>query len=109
TGVGWAGLRDLPEPAAAPTLTVSQVDSALQRIADLAGPGSQGERRRLVHALFAAATADEQRVLRGLLTGELRQGAQAGLLVDAIAAAARTEPAAVRPAPLPAGAVQTVA
>src|SRR5262249_25851525 len=52
TGVGWASLRELPEPATVATLTVGQVDSALQRLAETSGPGSQAERRRLVHALF---------------------------------------------------------
>jgi len=74
TGVGWASLRDLPPPAGAPTLTVGAVDAALQAMADTSGPGSQGRRRALVHDLFAAATADEQWMLRGLFSGELRQG-----------------------------------
>jgi DNA ligase 1 len=109
TGVGWASLRELPEAASAPTLTVGQVDAALQRLSEVSGQGSQAERRRLVHALFAAATADEQRVLVGLLTGELRQGAQAGLLVDAIAKAAEVDVAGVRRALLLAGDVKAVA
>jgi ATP-dependent DNA ligase I len=62
-----------------------------------------------VHALFAAATADEQRVLVGLLTGELRQGAQAGLLVEAVARAAEVDVAAVRRALLLAGDLKVVA
>jgi DNA ligase-1 len=109
TGVGWASLRELPEPAPAATLTVDGVDAALQRLSEVAGPGSQAERRRLVHALFAAATSDEQRVLVGLLTGELRQGAQAGLLVDAIARAAQVEVTGVRRALLLAGDIKAVA
>jgi DNA ligase-1 len=109
TGVGWASLRELPEPAPAATLTVTQVDAALQRLSEVSGPGSQAERRRLVHALFAAATPEEQRVLVGLLTGELRQGAQAGLLVDAIAKAAEVEVGAVRRALLLAGDLKAVA
>ncbi|NJC71118.1 ATP-dependent DNA ligase [Planosporangium thailandense] len=109
TGVGWASLRELPAPAPAATLTVDQVDAALQRMSETSGPGSQAERRRLLHELFAAATADEQRVLVGLLTGELRQGAQAGLLVDAIAKAADVGVAEVRRALLLAGDVKAVA
>jgi DNA ligase-1 len=109
TGVGWAGLRDLPAPADVATLTVDAVDAALQRMAAVSGPGSQAERRRLVHALFGAATAAEQRVLTGLLIGELRQGAQAGLLVDAIAKAADVDVAVVRRALLLAGDIKAVA
>jgi DNA ligase-1 len=109
TGVGYAGLRDLPPAAAAPTLSVDDVDTRIAGFADLAGPGSQGERRRRLHDLFAAATADEQRMLVGLIGGELRQGAQLGLLADAIAAAAGVAPAHVRRALLLAGDLKEVA
>ncbi|MER7421055.1 ATP-dependent DNA ligase, partial [Micromonospora peucetia] len=96
TGVGWASLRDLPPPAAEPTLTVAAVDAAIDEIASVRGPGSQARRRALLGALFAAATAEEQRLLTGLFSGELRQGAQAGLLADAVARAADVPVAAVR-------------
>jgi DNA ligase-1 len=108
-GVGWAGLRDLPPPAALPTLSVFQVDGALAEIGAQAGAGSQARRRGLLGALFATATADEQRMLGGLISGELRQGAQAGLLVDAIAKASAVEPAAIRRALLLCGDIRTVA
>ncbi|MEH0936046.1 ATP-dependent DNA ligase [Micromonospora psammae] len=109
TGVGWAGLRDLPAPAAEATLTVAAVDAAVERIAAVRGAGSQARRRELLGALFAAATADEQRLLVGLFSGELRQGAQAGLLADAIAVAAEVPVAAVRRALLLAGDLRAVA
>ncbi|MEH0827985.1 MULTISPECIES: ATP-dependent DNA ligase [unclassified Micromonospora] len=109
TGVGWAALRDLPAPAAEPTLTVADVDAAIDRIAAVRGPGSQARRRELLGALFAAATAEEQRLLVGLFSGELRQGAQAGLLADAIARAAEVPVAAVRRALLLAGDLRAVA
>jgi DNA ligase 1 len=109
TGVGWASLRDLPPPADVATLSVEAVDTALQRMADASGAGSQARRRGLLHDLFAAATADEQHMLRGLLTGELRQGAQAGLLVDAVAKAAEVEVVSVRRALLLAGDLRAVA
>ncbi|MGB2570250.1 ATP-dependent DNA ligase [Micromonospora citrea] len=109
TGVGWASLRDLPPPAAEPTLTVGEVDAAIDRIAAVRGPGSQAHRRELLGALLAAATADEQRLLVGLFSGELRQGAQAGLLAEAIARAAEVPVAAVRRALLLAGDLRAVA
>ncbi|HYN95890.1 MAG TPA: ATP-dependent DNA ligase [Pilimelia sp.] len=109
TGVGWASLRDLPAPAGAPTLTVAAVDAAIGAISVVAGTGSQARRRELLGALFAAATAAEQRLLTGLFSGELRQGAQAGLLTDAVARAAGVEPAAVRRALLLAGDLKAVA
>ncbi|MBQ1048196.1 ATP-dependent DNA ligase [Micromonospora sp. C51] len=109
TGVGWASLRDLPPPAAQPTLTVSAVDAAIDEIAAVRGTGSQARRRALVQALYAAATADEQRLLTGLFLGELRHGAQAGLLADAIARAAGVPVAVVRRALLLAGDLRAVA
>ena len=108
-GVGWAALRDAPDPASEPTLTVTEVDAAFERIGRLAGPGSQAERRRLVGELFGRATASEQRFLVGLLSGELRQGALEGVMVEAIAKAAGVPGAEVRRAMMLRGAVGPVA
>ncbi|GIF08594.1 ATP-dependent DNA ligase [Actinoplanes siamensis] len=109
TGVGHAGLRERPAPAAEPTLTVGAVDAAIAEIAAVAGTGSQARRRQLLGALFAAATTDEQRLLVGLFSGELRQGAQAGLLAEAIAVAAQVPVAAVRRSLLLCGDLKQVA
>jgi ATP-dependent DNA ligase I len=108
-GVGWAALRDAPDPAAAPTLTVTAVDAAFERIGRLAGPGSQVERRRRLGELLARATATEQRFLVGLLSGELRQGALEGVMVEAVARAAGVAPAEVRRAFMLRGALGPVA
>ena len=109
TGVGYASLRDRPPPAAEATLTVGAVDAAIAEISVVAGAGSQARRRDLLGALFGAATADEQRLLIGLFGGELRQGAQAGLLADAIARAAEVPLTAVRRALLLSGDLKQVA
>ena len=75
-GVGWAALRDLPQPAPPlPALELLEVDAAVSRVAAIAGPGSQAARREELSGLFARATEPEQRFLNGLLLGELRQGA----------------------------------
>jgi DNA ligase-1 len=95
-GVGWASLRTMPPPAASASLTVAQVDAALDRISAASGTGSATIRRDLLATLLTAATAPEQRLFGGLISGELRQGAQAGVLVDAIALAAAVPLAAVR-------------
>jgi ATP-dependent DNA ligase I len=108
-GVGWAALRDAPAPAAAPTLTVAEVDTAFERIGRQAGPGSQAERRRLLGELFGRATAGEQKFLVGLLSGELRQGALEGVMVEAIARAAEVPAAEVRRALMLRGALGPVA
>ncbi|MBU2669488.1 ATP-dependent DNA ligase [Actinoplanes bogorensis] len=109
TGVGYASLRERPEPATEPTLTVGAVDALIAEISVVAGAGSQARRRDLVGALFGAATADEQRLLVGLFSGELRQGAQAGLLADAIAKAGEVPLTAVRRALLLSGDLKQVA
>lgn len=87
-GAGWASLRDLPEPAAEPSLTVAEVDDRFAQMAAVTGTGSAGERRRLLTDLFGRATEPEQQLLSGLVAGELRQGAQASLVADAVAVAA---------------------
>jgi ATP-dependent DNA ligase I len=109
TGVGYAGLRDRPAAADEATLTVAAVDAAIAEISVVAGVGSQARRRDLLGALFAAATADEQRLLVGLFGGELRQGAQAGLLADAIGSVAGVPATAVRRALLLSGDLKQVA
>ena len=108
-GVGWAALRSLPEPAGETTLTVAEVDRALAEIGAQSGGGSQAKRRALVDALLARATAEEQDFLVRLIGGELRQGAQVGLLVDAVARAAEVGAAQVRRALLLAGDFKEVA
>src|SRR5919198_2356552 len=87
-GVGWASLRVLPAPAGQPSLSVTEVDEALPAIGHSAGPGSQERRRRRLAEVFAAATAAEQDFLRRLLSGDLRQGALAGIMTDAVGKAA---------------------
>ena len=87
-GVGWAALRDLPAPAGQPSLTVREVDEALERIAAAVGPGSQQHRQALIGDLLGRATGAEQSFLRALMTGELRQGALAAVVTDAIGKAA---------------------
>jgi len=109
TGIGWATLRDTPPSADEPSLHVAEVDDALETAAGLAGPGSTTSRRELVHGLLGRATADEQQFLRSLLSGELRQGALAGVMLDAVARAAEVPLGAVRRAAMLCGAAAPVA
>jgi ATP-dependent DNA ligase I len=87
-GVGWATLRDLPTPAAEPSLEIAEVDGAFGHIGALSGTGSQTARRDAVRALLARATEDEQRFLVALLLGDIGQGALAGVMAEAVAKAA---------------------
>jgi DNA ligase-1 len=75
-------------PALDATLTLTVLDRELAGIAEVAGTGAQGRRQASLASLFARATGREQRLLAALLLGELRQGATAGLLQEAIAQAA---------------------
>ena len=108
-GVGWAALRELPPPAGEPTLEVLEVDAALRRVGEAAGAGSQQRRRAELAALFDRATEPEQRFLVGLLLGELRQGAQEGVMADAVASAAAVPATSVRRASMVAGDLREVA
>jgi ATP-dependent DNA ligase len=100
-GVGYAALGGLlrvgavsddpgaPEaPAAAPALTLTDVNVAFDAIGAIAGPGSQVERRRLLAEFFGRATEREREFLVRLLTGDLGQGALEGIMTDAVAKAA---------------------
>jgi len=97
-GIGWAALRGAAamEPAAAASLSLGDVDRRLLELAGLRGAGSVERRASALRDLFGRATAPEQEFLLHLFGGELRQGALAGLLVDAIAAAAELPAAVVR-------------
>jgi DNA ligase 1 len=96
-GTGWRTLASLDVSAAAqPGLHVAAVERALDELAATAGAGSTARRSALLRELFGAATADEQAFLRRLLTGELRQGALEGVMLEAIADAAEVPAAVVR-------------
>ncbi|HMI28832.1 MAG TPA: ATP-dependent DNA ligase [Gaiellaceae bacterium] len=88
-GVGYSAVYAAdPSPASAPSLTVEDLDQAISDIQGSTGSGSAARRRELLDILLSRATADEAGFIRRLLTGELRQGALAGVMVDAIAKAA---------------------
>jgi len=109
TGVGWAALRELPEPAGSPTLEVGDVDRAFALVERAGGAGSAGVRRAELAQLFGRATAAEQRFLSRLVGGELRQGALAGVMTDAVARAAGVAMAEIRRAAMLAGDLPAVA
>jgi DNA ligase-1 len=108
-GVGWAALRELPTAATLPSLEVIEVEAMLAEIGATSGPGSQARRRALVDALFRACTEVEQQFLRRLLSGDLRQGALAGVMTDAIARALNAPLPAVRRAAMIRGDLAVVA
>ncbi|MFJ9376760.1 ATP-dependent DNA ligase [Streptomyces sp. NPDC101455] len=108
-GIGWKVLSQQVDPATEPTLTVREVDARLTDLGRVSGAGSQTERARLVGELMGAATADEQRFLFGLITGEVRQGALDAVAVEGLAEATGSPATDVRRAVMLAGSLQTVA
>ena len=109
TGVGWGSLRSLPSPADEPSLTLAEIDAEFEHVSGLSGPGSATARTEAVGTLFARATADEQRFLRALIGGEIRQGALDSTMLDALALASGAPIADVRRAVMLAGATGPVA
>jgi DNA ligase-1 len=88
-GVGYSTIYGLDAPPAGEaSLTVADLDTAITAIAGATGPGSATRRRELLAELLGRATRDEAAFIARLLTGELRQGALAGLMADAVAKAA---------------------
>jgi DNA ligase-1 len=110
-GVGYAAVREASTatPAATATLELLEVDRRLAALGAEQGAGANGRRTAQLGALMAAATADEQRFLVGLVLGEMRQGALEGLMVDAIASAMRVPTDAVRRAAMLSGSLSQIA
>ncbi len=90
-------------------LLLLEVDRAVTDLAQMKGSGVKARRERALAALMARATAAERRFLRTLFVGELRQGALDGLVVEAIAAAARLPAPLVRRAHMLSGSLGEVA
>ncbi len=114
TGLGPAALRAAPAPSAERSgehgpLTVEEVDATFAAAEAVSGPGSTTARRDLLHGLLARADSAQWRLIAGLVTGELRQGAQEGLLLDAVAQAAVVPAPIVRRAVTVAGSASEVA
>ena len=97
-GLGWRTLQPAlaTGPARGEPLTLAGVDQSLGAVAEETGPGSAERRLRLLRALFERADEPGRRFLVELLTGEVRQGALEGLVVEAIARAAALPAADVR-------------
>jgi DNA ligase-1 len=88
-GVGWRTAFGVDVAhAATPAVTVLELDATLTALAGTTGPGSVAARNELLATLFGRCTQPEADFVRRLLTGELRQGALAGIMTDAVAKAA---------------------
>jgi len=111
SGIGAALLRAVADTPSAnhATLSIAEVNRELTAIAADHGAGSAARREQALRALWVRATAAEQQFLVALLLGELRQGALAGVMADAIAAAADLPASQVRRAAMYAGSLGEVA
>jgi DNA ligase-1 len=103
----WAAR--LPSGAEAATLSLADIDETFERIAGAVGIGSAGARQQLLHGLLQRATTSEQDFLMRVLVGELRQGALAGVLLEAVAKASHIRSATIRRAAMTAGSLAPVA
>lgn len=109
-GVGWATVRDaVVTPAETPSLGVADLDRLLDDVARTQGEGSQTARMSLLRSFLARATADEADFVRRLLVGELRQGANAGIVTDAVAKATAVPVTLLRRAVMLSGDLATAA
>jgi DNA ligase 1 len=88
-GIGYASAYAVERAgAASPSLAILDVDRAISEVQVSTGEGSVARRRQILGDLFARSTPPEADFIRRLFTGELRQGALAGLMADAVAKAA---------------------
>jgi DNA ligase 1 len=88
-GVGYSTIFGVDRPpAAVPSLTIEELDRAIRAVQATRGSGSAAKRTQLLADLLGRATEPEADFVKRLFTGELRQGALAGLMIDAVAKAA---------------------
>src|SRR5919109_1474154 len=88
-GIGYSTIYGLDQrPAVEPSVTIADLDRAITAVRETTGPGSAATRKQILGDLVGRATADEANFVKRLFTGELRQGALAGLMIDAVAKAA---------------------
>ena len=88
-GIGYSTIYGIERPPARePSLTIEELDRAIDAVQATTGSGSAGARKQILGELLGRATEAEADFVKRLFTGGLRQGALAGLMVDAIARAA---------------------
>ena len=110
-GLGHAAIREaMPDKVSAgAALTVREVDETFETIAGTSGPGSAKAKLQALRSLLGRSTKEEQDFLTRLVFGELRQGAQEGVVIEAVAKAAAVTASSVRRATMLAGDLQQVA
>jgi DNA ligase-1 len=88
-GVGYSTVYGIERaPASEASLTIGELDRAIAEVQVMTGSGSAAKRKQILGELLGRATEPEADFVKRLFTGGLRQGALAGLMVDAVAKAA---------------------
>lgn len=109
-GLGYATLKGaIGTPSPEPTLEILDVDRALDSYSKIRGTGSEARKREQLAGLMSRATEPEQLFLIRLLTGELRQGALEGIMLEALAKASDVPVERVRRAAMMAGGIPALA
>ena len=88
-GVGYSTVYGIEgAPASEASLTIGELDRTIAEVQVMTGSGSAAKRKQILGELLGRATEPEADFVKRLFTGGLRQGALAGLMVDAVAKAA---------------------
>ena len=96
-GVGYSTIYGIESaPAAEASLTIDELDRAITEVHATTGIGSGAKRKQILRELLGRATEQEADFVKRLFTGDLRQGALAGVMVDAIAKAGGVSGASAR-------------
>ena len=116
-GLGWAAIQKVlasdpgrgAEAKGVEGVEISELDRAFTAIAAMSGAGSAGKKVAALGAIVERADQLERRFIAGLVSGELRQGAQDGVILGATARAFGVAEAAARRAVMMAGSLPKVA
>ena len=100
---------DAAERGTADALHLADVDQTFARITSVSGSGAAAGRKRELRELFARAGDEERDFLARLVLGEIRQGALAGIMADAVARAGDVPLAEIRRAAMLSGDLEAVA
>ena len=103
-GIGYSTIYGIKRaPAREASLTIDELDRAIAEVQGTTGSGSAAKREQILGELLDRATDQEADFVKRLFTGELRQGALTGLMVDAIANAAEVSGELARRTLMPSG------
>lgn len=106
-GVGYRTVSELattvPRSSERESPSLVETDRVLTEVAHAKGPGSQGRRATLLANLYGNLDEPERQFLSGLLVGEIRQGALAAILLEAVALVTRVPSADLRRAAMLSG------